>query len=147
MEKKLTSQQIENTRMAYAIMAGFPAHKISLSNIRRSRDGNTSDEALIHGCGTGGCVAGVLSAHPYFKEQGFHWNDFRTCLKSQEGVSSLTSQEQELFGSWHIFDGGYDGIQGKREALERIREHLVEHKIITKARSRELAREERAMTM
>jgi hypothetical protein len=133
-----TRQQIENLRMAYAIMWGVPASQIDLGSIRYSQ-GQATDEKMLTHCSSAGCVAGWLSAHPYFKAQGllFRHPGWITLGKD------LSSASEILFGERYIFDDGYDGIRGKLQALARIRHALLwGANAITSDRYYELARQE-----
>ena len=138
----MTDKQIENLRMAYAIMAGIPAERINLGVYRANDNGfvggaSKDDARFVRTCGSAGCVAGWLSAHPYFKSQGLKWN--ATSIE-YENASSV------LFDDYAIFDSGPVGLAGKREALARIRRALNRVGAVDDARSSELHAQEVEMT-
>jgi len=137
MGNKLTEQQIENHRMGYAIMAGIPASRIELSICRRGVGliDAEADREFIHTCGTSGCVAGWLSAHSYFKQQGLTIGTWGNGLI-----------EMRLFGNTDMFGSGEMGLEGKLEALRRFRYSLVKAKAITAERNHELIAYENSLT-
>jgi hypothetical protein len=133
-----TAKQIENTRMAYSIMAGIPAEKVNLNVIRRVNNAvnpfaSVTKSQLLHDCGTVGCIAGWLSAHPYFTAQG---------LRYRAGGIELYAESHRLFGVAFLFNSANSSLPGKTEALMRLRRHLLNFGAITPARDAELAREE-----
>lgn len=134
----ITDEQAENARMAYAIMAGIPAELIDLNDIR---EGYASDEEMLD-CNSCGCVAGWLSVHPFFQEKGLKSYAINGVYPTSLCGVDL-SKDVPLFGSSYIFNS-HEGIRDsqKREALERIRLHLLMAGRITKQRSDELAVEE-----
>ncbi len=145
MPKRITNKQAENTRVAYAIMAGVPAEKIELNSIRngdaRARYDRVSDRELLHECGTSGCVAGWLAAHPYFKKQGLGVGIVNNLTFNRYGTD-IEDPSNVLFGVGNIFDAGPSGVQGKKQALYRLRMHLFKAGRITAERNEELAWEE-----
>lgn len=137
----LTSTQIENTRLAYAIMLATPAHKIELNVVRDGRKPREDADVLNPLCGSAGCIAGVLSAYPQFQVQGLRWKG--TDLEKVDHIYGL-DLDFKLFGSPFIFDGGHSGIHGKREALERLRLHMEQNSMLTSeenAKMRKVAQE------
>jgi len=133
----LTPLQIENTRIAYAIMWGIPAKHIDLDTFRQGR---TVKEMRRAECGTVGCIGGWLSVHPYFIKQG---------LTGNGGFKPEVAYK--LFGTYYMFspsaapgpcwvDGG---LKHKREALARLRLHLFENGAITAKRNKALIHQER----
>ena len=136
----MTETQEENLRMAYAIMFGFPAKKVRLSVWRTP---GASDHALLNECGTAGCVAGILAAHPHFQSYGLVYNASLGRLQYR-GQWDPFDGARELFGTDYIFDAGFSGVRGKRQALRRIRYALGDK--ITPERGAELARMETELT-
>lgn len=93
------------------------------------------------------CVAGVLSAHPFFQEQGLRWNLFDGIhMGHGHEHGGIFTSAYRLFGYTHIFDGGHSGLAGKRQALSRIRGALYREGAITLERTAELAAQEAALT-
>ena len=135
----MTDKQIENLRMAYAIMAGIPAERIKLDIYRCEPRGRRceNDKAFVSTCGSAGCVAGWLSAHPHFKSQGLKW--FAPEIQGEPASSAL-------FDDPTIFDSGPEGLTGKREALARIRRALYRAGAVDDARDIELRTKEMEMT-
>ena len=128
-------------------MAGIPADRIELDVIRGVRQGavsaaeHVSDGELKQGyCGSVACIAGWLSAHPYFKEQGLGYAGTVT-YKNDMGFGPAST---ELFGRVDIFDGAYCSghVSSKKEALARIRNALVKANAITFERNFELLKYE-----
>lgn len=143
----ISPKQAENTRVAYAIMYGIPHERIDLDLVRDYNHGEAGDtKFLAPNCNTSGCVAGFLSAHPFFKEQGLKWKKKENAIlfKDKEGIvtDDLSDISEELFGSYHLFGTGQSGIDGKMEALERIREHLHGHGVINDKRNDQLCKME-----
>ena len=140
----MNEQQIENLRMAYSIMAGIPKDRIDLCVIRgRRREAKgsavtrVSDEDLLQSyCGSVACIAGWLSAHPYFQAQGLGYNSTVT----YENTMGLRFSSTQMFGIPGIFDGAYYSghIGAKQEALARIRNALLKANAITFERNFEL---------
>ena len=138
----MNAKQIENLRVAYAIMAGIPAERIKLSIYRRNAQGYVrvsgwNDKDFINDCGSVGCMAGWLSAHPHFKCQGLKWN--------AERIKDVNAS-MALFGVFDVFDSGPEGLLGKRVALSRIRRALHNVDAIDDRRYYELEKEELQMT-
>ena len=135
----MNAKQIENLRMAYAIMAGIPADRVKLDIYRCNQHQLVcaDDKQFVDNCASVGCVAGWLSAHPYFKRQGLRWN-----APDIEGVSASFV----LLGDYNIFDVGPQGLLGKRVALSRIRRALHNVDAIDDRRYYELEEEELQMT-
>lgn len=135
-------EQIENLRVAYEIFSGIPAKRIRLGVDRHRPNTNKSeydDPGFLHNCGSVGCVAGWLSAHPYFKDRGLIMDrsDPRFYARPMGALHMGTF----LFGprAWDIFQSGEDGIEGKREGLRRIRNALHASGAITSERNAELS--------
>lgn len=141
--KREQESHIENLRMAYAIMAGFPAHKVALGSWRDT-DGKaaTNDHNLLTHCGTTGCIAGVISAHPYFKKQGLKWSVKTEELSFKGQYSPSWYISEELFGDVRVFEAGLSGVPGKKQALSRIRYVLFGKDAISPQRNAELATQE-----
>lgn len=139
----ITNKQIENSKMAYAIMFGIPHERIDLYEVRNTDEGKMSDEKfLAPNCNTTGCVAGFLSAHPFFKEQGLKWKkkDAMIQFKTKDvQTDDLNEMSDILFGDYNTFDGGPRGIEGKIVALSRIRKHLHESGVISDKRNDQLS--------
>lgn len=141
----MNDKQAENCRVAYSVMAGFPAYKIDLNHVRLGMGGRSDDKTFLSECGAAGCVAGVLSAHPHFRAQGFHWDpSFGLSLGGREFIS-LPLMARVLFGASTIFASGPDGVHGKVVALARIRHALYEARRISQSRYGELERQELAI--
>lgn len=148
----MTPVQIENNRMAYSIMWGFPARKINLGVLRGAFVGSrnydfcveVSNERLFNDCGSVGCIAGILSAHEHFIAQGLCWtpgNGIRYKQSFYYHVGSL-----ELFGASNIFATGTAGLPGKLQALRRIRSNLLANRAISLERNIEPAIAEARLT-
>lgn len=146
----LTHQQVINLRVAYSVMAGVPAVKIDLSTFRSRNDGRScyservSTDKMFNHCGTSGCVGGWLASHPHFTAQGFKYS--RGIVPLLRGSIKPVNAALELFGDSSIFRGGPSGIWGKRRALARIRQLLLDNGEISYNRNDELRLEEEAMT-
>ena len=134
----ITDQQAENTRVAYSIMAGIPSELINLNIVREN---DATDTKLLE-CGTVACIAGWLSAHPYFKEQGFRRN-----AEAPHAYHMIDLDlDLPLFGSQKIFSvRKYPRLTQKQESLERLRLHLLRTGHITSERNKELASKEAMM--
>lgn len=146
-------QQIENLRMAYAIMSGIPAERVRL-NVDRAVTFNALaasgtgygveylDEVFTHDCKSVGCVCGWLAAHPYFQAQGLVYHG-RTA-SNKDGVE-LLDMDATLFGDQTIFDSGDMGIVGKRDALARIRNALRQRRAISDECNAQFAKFEQSL--
>lgn len=135
----MNKQQVENVRMAYAIMAGMPAKRIDLDRIRSGRPAD--DWFLTRECGSVACIAGVISAHPHFKEQGLAYDPWsgNVTLCGYHGLGNAASR---LMGDAVAFDGSMFDMPPKLEALERLREILFDNGHLSAARNTQLARKE-----
>lgn len=143
--KPLTrAQQVENLRVAYSIMAGVPAKRINLWIVRKGKDFAEDKGLPLPECGTAACVAGWLSAHPYFQAQGLRFST--TEREISLGPYGLFGSANYLFGTHEVFSGGSDGMTGKLQALERIRRALREKSALSHKRDCELHRYEDMLT-
>lgn len=155
---KLTPKQVENTRMAYAIMSGIPAKRINLNNWRLNKgrgwsigcsDPISNERFASRRCGSVGCIGGWLSAHPYFVAQGLTYDPEARALGrptiSLRGVGDVSAAARKLFGKELLFNCGNYGLEGKRQALARLRLHLYAGGAITEERNAELAAQEARM--
>ena len=138
----MNKQQIENLRVAYSLMVGIPAVRIHMGLYRADGNGfvgrvSKNDARFISECGSAGCMAGWLSAHPYFKSQGLTWD-----ADNIRGIDPSTT----LFGVSNMFRSGLSELAGKREALERIRRALHDVGAIDDRRYYELQKKEKKMT-
>ncbi|VTU32138.1 hypothetical protein H4CHR_02950 [Variovorax sp. PBS-H4] len=62
--------------LADALEKSIPAEKFNLESWRRGTYGSeTTDEQLVHGCGSAGCAVGWACALPEFQRQGLVWNE------------------------------------------------------------------------
>lgn len=141
-----TPKQIENLKVAYAVMGGIPAKRINLDLYRTKPyacDPLPNDKAFLNDCGSAGCIAGWLSAHPHFKAQGLRVP--RDGRYPTIGRMETWEAAQRLFGDSYMFNSGHSGALGKREALERIRETLVDAEAITPKRDAQLENQEYRM--
>jgi hypothetical protein len=160
MTQPTPENQVENLRMAYAIMAGIPAERVSLPDVRATEpwgaEPGITDRRLKQSCGSVACVAGWLSAHPYFKRQGLRYEvepgegGFIRIRRPRAGevASGLDEAADYLFGdgSYYLFGTGSFGLEGKRQALRRIRDALYSRGAISYERNNELQQQEEAMT-
>lgn len=135
---EISDKQAENTRVAYALMAGIPSELIDLDLIR---DMSASDARMLQ-CNSCGCMAGWLSAHPYFKAQGLN----AVVGHKESGWQVPLHLDEELFGNENMFNGSNRTLlpaKGqKQEALERLRLHLLNTGRITQQRSDQLELQE-----
>lgn len=142
----LTPTQAENTRIAYEVMWNTPMAKIDLDCYRLSPvySNKVSDERLLNECGSVACIAGWLSAHPHFKAQHLYYKEDGPRFN---GAYAMDEGSLELFGAMGIFDCSNDRsfASDKRQALERLREHLYRHGCITKKQNSEMRRAESAL--
>lgn len=142
----LTKKQIENSRMAYSIMAGIPADLVNL-DVERDHSGPDapSDAVMKKGCGSVGCIGGWISAHQFFKRQGLSFADKKGGVNLKGVGSSLGDMGLALFGDVHILSASLTNLSAKREALARIRNHLHNYGVISDERNAELAAAEHAL--
>lgn len=151
----ITDEQAENARMAYAIMSGIPAERFRLNSIRQNtkfhNSAFVSDQAMFRECGSVGCVCGWLSAHEYFNQKGLRWNASGAFVELTLGLDEdevdLANMAEILFGigGRFAFNAGASGVNGKREALRRMRMILFLADRITAARNAELEAAEAEM--
>lgn len=146
-----TATQIENVRVAYAVMAGVPSEKIELSAVRDTMGFGAfyvEDDALLHECKTTACIAGWLSSHPYFKAQGFTYGDSTSGLAKHGRMYFYKHMASDLTGDSQLFNAvNEDDVVGtqKQVALARLRRYLRQNNAITIERGQELADYERTL--
>jgi hypothetical protein len=142
---KLSKSTVAKLRTLYAMMAGIPTNKVYLNHWKMNGNHTklVNSEALVHSCGTVGCILGFASAYPPFKAQGL--------TERVDGVPVYRGYYGYEAGAKFFGIGPYDahalfGTTGhfnhKQVALQRIREFLLQHGAITLERSNELAAEE-----
>ena len=143
-ERDIQPHGVERFRSLYAMMVGVPAEKVDMFGWRRA----STDEALIHSCGTAACAVGWACAYPEFQAQGLrfmgasfqpvygghqHWG----AVQAFFGVSGSTALW--LFDTWEL------GLGAKKGVLGRIRTLLHENRVISDERNAELAAMEQGL--
>jgi len=120
---------VKRMTMLYQMMDGIPAERVNLS-LWRSRA--TSDEELIHGCGSLACTLGWACTYPPFKSMGLYFAHGSPQYKCQQDFDAAALffgiTDMEALG---LFTGGlseYDPEEwdnDKERALGRIKKFMT----------------------
>jgi hypothetical protein len=158
----------ERIKDLYAMIDGIPASRIALEDWRQGSmarvEGGTytravKDDALLNDCRTLACAVGWACAYPKFNEQGLVWDMNcplyvplgRThCWSAWDAVSQFFGLSKDKASDLFSDNLGYYDVVAvtgvgigpgpKNRMLHRLRNLMVEERIITPGRSNELRR-------
>ena len=137
----------ERLRTLYQMMAGIPAEFVNLGSWRRSAGGMriVPDKVLLrHECGTAACAMGWATAYPEFIAMGLHKDidgePIFNGLRHYDAAASFFGIDDTQ--SYRLFSPNYGMRDDKEVFLGRLRNLMVELRMITRQRSDELESEE-----